>query len=178
MVQIIVDSAASFGIAPSTKSHSSSAQMRPHLLVFSANHPDSLRRSVMDYQQRSPSVLADVAHTLGARREHLAHRAFCVTDGNTPLEISPFAKVKSPPQINFVFTGQGAQWTGMGKELLEDFIGFRDDIKAMDKALAQLPLSPSWTIEGILQCLLLISGWSLILQYRRAIEAQRDQSSR
>lgn len=50
--------------------------------------------------------------------------------------------------INFVFTGQGAQWAGMGKELLQDFVDFHADIKAMDSALAQLPDGPPWTIEG------------------------------
>lgn len=92
--------------------------------------------------------MADLAHTLGCRREHLLHRAFCVTDGKAPLEITPFAKSKSYQQINFVFTGQGAQWAGMAKELLDDFSHFRDDIKAMDNVLAGLPDPPSWTIEG------------------------------
>lgn len=78
----------------------------------------------------------------------MRHRAFCVTSGGSPLEISPFIRTTSPPKINFVFTGQGAQWAGMGKELMEDFITFHEDIKAMDKVLAQLPDPPTWTIEG------------------------------
>lgn len=148
---VVIDSAASFGAASSAQNRGCSAQTRPHLLVFSANHPDSLRRSVTDYQQyvtSNCSNLADLAYTLGSRREHLVHRAFCVTDGKAPLEVTPFAKSKSCPQINFVFTGQGAQWAGMAKELLEDFPDFRDDIRAMDKVLAELPDPPSWTIES------------------------------
>lgn len=128
MVKVVVDSAASFGIAPSAENNSSFAQARPHLLVLPANHPDSLCRTVVGYRQivtSNPSALADLAHTLGARREHLGHRAFCVTGTKAPLAISPFTKSKSSPQIIFVFTGQGTQWVGMGKEL-EDFVEFQD----------------------------------------------------
>lgn len=92
--------------------------------------------------------MKDLAYTLGARREHLPHRAFCVTNGNEPLEPSPVTKTRTPPQIIFVFTGQGAQWTGMGKQLMEDFSEFRNDIKEMDKVLGNLPTPPAWTIEG------------------------------
>lgn len=134
--QVVVDSAASFGVASAKPDAFSSAPTRSHLLVFSANHPDSLRRSVTDYQQyvaSSCASLADLAHTLGCRREHLIHQAFCVTDGKAPLEITPFVKSKPCQQINFVFTGQGAQWAGMAKDLLDDFPRFRDDIKAMER---------------------------------------------
>ena len=107
--------------------------------------------SVMDYQQyvsSHPSVLSDLPFTLGAKREHLPHRAFCVTDGKAPLVISPFARSKSSKQINFVFTGQGAQWAGMGRELMQEFAEFHEDIKAMDRVLAGLSDRRSWTIEG------------------------------
>lgn len=130
---------------------SSSTGNRSHLLVFSANHLDSLKRIIENYQRHVAThshLLKDMAYTLGARREHLPYRAFCVTNGQTPLEPSLFTKCKSRPQIAFVFTGQGAQWAGMAKELFEDFAGFRDDIRAMDNGLAELPIPPSWTIEG------------------------------
>lgn len=146
-----MESAASFGIRSFVNGESPSAPSRPHLLAFSANHPNSLSSSVADYQRRvttHPHLLKDLAHTLGARREHLPHRAFCVTDGTGPFEISAFTKHKSTPQVVFVFTGQGAQWTGMAKQLLEDYAEFRSDIRSMDNVLAGLPEPPSWTIEG------------------------------
>ena len=146
-----MDSAASFGIRSSANIEKCSAQDRPHLLVFSANHPKSLTSSLEEYQQlvaRDPHLLKDLAHTLGARKEHLPHRAYCVMDGKAPFEISTLAKSKSTPKVVFVFTGQGAQWAGMAKQLLEDFAEFRNDIKAMDNVLAGLPTPPSWTIES------------------------------
>jgi acyl transferase domain-containing protein len=78
----------------------------------------------------------------------MKHRAFCVTSPGAPLAISPFSKSKAIPKVNFIFTGQGAQWAGMGKELMENFIGFHQDIRDMDDVLAQLPDPPKWTIEG------------------------------
>lgn len=79
-----------------------------------------------------------------------------MTDGKEAFETSPVTKAKQTPQVAFVFTGQGAQWAGMGRQLLKDFIGFRNDIKAMDSALAKLPVPPSWTIEGKTSCGLLV----------------------
>ena len=152
--------------------------VRPHLLLFSANHQESLRRRVVDcekYLSGNPSALKDVAHTLGTRREHLAHRAFCVTNGAVPLVVLPFVKFKSPTQVNFVFTGQGAQWAGMGKELLEDFIEFREDLRAMDRILAQLPIPPSWTIEGTLEITTSNAGLVFNMICRRVVGTQRDK---
>lgn len=59
--------------------------------------------------------------------------------------------VKSPPgpsdrQVAMIFSGQGAQWAGMGKELLQNNTGFRQDVEAMDRILQNLKHPPSWTI--------------------------------
>jgi len=125
---------------------------KTHLLVFSANHPDSLDKMVENYRHhvktKSPNV-RDLAYTLGARREHLPHRTFCITDGLRELEVFPSVKSGDPPQVVFVFTGQGAQWPQMGRQLIADFLSFREDIREMDRILAGLPHPPPWAIEGI-----------------------------
>ncbi|GME55565.1 Lovastatin diketide synthase LovF [Neofusicoccum parvum] len=124
----------------------------PRLLLFSANHADSLREGVekiQDYAEAYPARLDGVAHTLAARREHLAYRAFAVADGTTwPVELSPVVKPKGAPRrLHMVFTGQGAQWAGMGVDLLRDFPSFQADVRAMDAALRKLRHAPLWTIE-------------------------------
>ena len=78
----------------------------------------------------------------------MKYRAFSVLKAGAPLVISPSTKLKAIPKIHFIFTGQGAQWPGMGKELMQDFLAFSEDIRAMDEILAQLPDPPNWTIEG------------------------------
>lgn len=127
----------------------------PVLLVFSAKHAASLQKTIGKYQNyllNNNSVsLKDVAYTLGAHREHMLYRAFGITtaSNDVPLETSPVTKSNSTPALAFVFTGQGAQWPEMGKELMEDYDTFREDIRAMDASIAQLKHAPPWKIEGL-----------------------------
>ncbi len=51
-------------------------------------------------------------------------------------------------KIAFVFTGQGAQWSGMGKSLAQESSAFLQSIREMDNTLQQLDESPEWTLEG------------------------------
>ncbi|RFU76193.1 polyketide synthase [Trichoderma arundinaceum] len=122
----------------------------PHLLVFSAHQGDSLKQraaKILNYAQRHPDCLPDLSYTLGARREDLGQRAFAVYDGANPPELSPIVKPKDSPRVNFVFTGQGAQWAGMGADLLARYPSFRSDIRNMDATLKKLPQAPEWSIE-------------------------------
>lgn len=77
------------------------------------------------------------------------HRAFALTEADG--KVSSFARstsVKAP--IIFTFTGQGAQWPGMGRELIENVQAFREDIQIMDRVLQGLDSKPLWYIEGML----------------------------
>ena len=125
--------------------------VKPTLLVFSANHPDSLQKlteKYRDYIDRSSVSLRDLAYTLGVRREHMLYKSFGITDGMS-FEASSTTKSDSTLVPAFVFTGQGAQWPRMGKELIADYDSFRADIRKMDISLSQLKHAPSWKIEGL-----------------------------
>lgn len=123
------------------------------LLVISAgSHASLLRRekSVSSYMKLHPGQLDDLAYTLGARREHLSHRGFFIKPrdmelGSTDLRHSV---VGTPPELTFVFTGQGAQWAGMGVDLMARFHSFREEIYALDQVLRRLENPPSWGLEG------------------------------
>jgi acyl transferase domain-containing protein len=92
--------------------------------------------------------VADLAYTLGARREHHAHRSFAVIDGLTqPVFSAPSKVPKVSPEIAFVFTGQGAQWATMGASLIADYSSVALDMDSMDLALSRLPEPPAWTIQ-------------------------------
>jgi acyl transferase domain-containing protein len=124
----------------------------PRLLPLSANTSESLRRratGIEAYIDSNSEAVGDVAHTLALRREHLSHRAFGICSPTNSLKISNFAKTaRKVPAVNYVFTGQGAQWATMGIELINSFPQFRNDILHLDKVLHGLPDAPEWSIQG------------------------------
>ena len=130
--------------------------MAPFLMPVSATSANSLARqiqNVKDYCKSRTVAAQDLAHTLGARRDHHRHRAFAITTGDTDIsELPAFesgtTSTKPPEQLIFVFTGQGAQWPGMGKELIPAFDTFRADIRRLDSVLQSLPDPPTWSMEG------------------------------
>ncbi|RYP33985.1 hypothetical protein DL767_004506 [Monosporascus sp. MG133] len=130
------------------------------LLPFSASSRSSLNARVEDfanYDLQSVSM-EDLAYTLGSRRSHLPERGFVVARASsirddvtltrlrTPLEDSR----GSPQDFAFVFTGQGAQWPEMSKELFAEFPVFRKAVSEMEAALSLLPHPPSWSLKEII----------------------------
>lgn len=125
----------------------------PQLLVISAHTVETLRKriaQIVDYVKNHPSRIHDLSYTLAARRSHLPHRAFAVVHPTkATIDDTAFTIFNtSSPSITFVFTGQGAQWPGMGLRLLSSFPIFKEDIKIMDEALQQLPDGPNWLLYG------------------------------
>ena len=124
---------------------------RPNLLVFSANHAESLRRSVQNhesYLSSNPDSLNDLSYSLSTRRQPLSLRAYCVASEGDPLELSRINKATETPNLVFTFTGQGAQWARMGRELFSKEPAFADTIGALDKFLSLLPNPPQWSLRG------------------------------
>lgn len=126
-------------------------QPGPQLLVLSARSKQSLDgqiENLQKYLETTKSSLGDIAYTLGLRREHMPHRAFALTEADG--KILSFEKTKfSRAPIVFIFTGQGAQWPGMGRGLIERVGIFREDIRMMDRVLQGVTDGPSWSIEGM-----------------------------
>ncbi|KAI1504774.1 hypothetical protein F5X99DRAFT_405775 [Biscogniauxia marginata] len=128
---------------------------RPSVLVLSANDAGSLRAGINSLSDHliSPRVqvsLSDLAYTLSERRTKLWHRAF-ITTRNTELgeraeEWVVSKKSSQTPTIGFVFTGQGAQWSQMGKDLLLFFPRTREILQELDDVLHNLSHPPSWSL--------------------------------
>ncbi|KAK9415784.1 putative Polyketide synthetase [Seiridium unicorne] len=139
--------------------------------TFSAVSKTSLRRMLLDtvaYVEASPNVRAcDLAHTLNSRRSTFTFRASCfardldelkkrIRESTASPEWENQAVVQPPnrpTKILGIFTGQGAQWPGMGKQLLQDFPSARDRIRELEMALATLPPGdrPSWSLRAELE---------------------------
>ncbi|KAJ5314084.1 uncharacterized protein N7443_000968 [Penicillium atrosanguineum] len=89
------------------------------------------------------SLMENMAYTLGQRRTLLPWRlAVSVTSHkelNTFISNDPEpVRSSREPTIGFVFTGQGAQYHGMGKELLETYPVFQQTMKTVDAYLKTL----------------------------------------
>lgn len=146
---VILESARSHNIQEQTVS--ASEQPRLNLLLFSARSAQSLQTSVEKHSQylekHGKACLPDLAYTLANRRVHFEHRTFAVTDALEELETEPTTKISTEDKsLVFVFTGQGAQWAEMGKQLMDDFSSVRDDIIELDSILAKCHTPPTWKI--------------------------------
>lgn len=103
--------------------------------------------------QVDAAYLQDLAHTLGTRRSSFPYRAVVVALGAdeliSALEDKSLVVVKSAlknPVIGFVFTGQGAQWAGMGKELMDAFPVYARTIERCRDHL--MSIGASWDVIG------------------------------
>lgn len=126
---------------------------RPYTLVLSANSEKSLRANAdaLAKHLANPAVsltLPDLAYTLSERRSRHFHRAYIITQSQT-LDTGDFVYGKrnvDAPRIGFVFTGQGAQWPQMGKDLVDGVPLARSYLKHLDDVLQSLPKPPSWSL--------------------------------
>ena len=96
---------------------------------------------------KNDSFLGDLAFTLGQRRSLLPWKATYIADSLTSListlekpDLHPLRSVKVP-RVGFVFTGQGAQWHGMGRELFGSNRVFASAIDAAANAILKIGAS-------------------------------------
>jgi acyl transferase domain-containing protein len=113
------------------------------LFVLSSFDEITGRRQVENLQQyleerqdtSDPEFIDNLAYTLNERRTHHIWRAAIVARSTKDLAQSinsgvPFSSSGTKKRkLGFVFTGQGAQWCGMGKELISAYPVFRASLE-------------------------------------------------
>ena len=123
------------------------------LLPFSASSQSALTARISKLQSHNIN-LVDLTYTLTARRSKLAVSGFIIAEQHTlakdfqpqNLVIPSVPKIDPERGYTFVFTGQGAQWAQMGKDLIEKRASFRASILRYDAILQNLKHAPSWTL--------------------------------
>lgn len=121
-----------------------------HVVAVSARCEISLRnniKSLVDYINKNigncadKEFLAKLSYTTTARRIHHPFRVMVsgssLVEVRDALEASVRKESISPvpastPNVGFIFTGQGAQYAAMGKQLYEHFPQFRANIQRFD----------------------------------------------
>jgi len=90
----------------------------------------------------------DLAFTLNERRSRFMWKTGVIGTSITDLSLSLSSTLKirssaRKPILAFIFTGQGAQWAGMGRELLHAYPVFRESVSKIDAFLdmVQAPFS-------------------------------------
>ena len=96
-----------------------------HLLGLSARTPEALEELTERYREElkeSTAEVGDICFTANAGRTHFEERTFYVGKDREQLLSSlerpgPRGRKEGTPAIAYLFSGQGAQYAGMGREL-------------------------------------------------------------
>ena len=139
-------------------SESARVEKGAFILPFSAYSKESLIGRVDDMflNNVSEKSLPSLAYTLGSRRSNFPIRGYIITKTNIFTKYLHSSNLRTLNDdsaipvlpISFVFTGQGAQWPSMGRDLMHEFPVFRQTITDLNSALAILPDPPSWSLSG------------------------------
>ncbi|MEM7134163.1 MAG: amino acid adenylation domain-containing protein [Chloroflexota bacterium] len=124
-----------------------------HLLPLSAKSPQALLDLASRYshhlQGHLDIDLSDLCHTAALGRNHFSHRLALIGADSADLQMKLNAMDQQQalanviqgtvppitPQIAFLFTGQGSQYSGMGQVLYETSPTFRETVDHCDEIL-------------------------------------------
>ena len=156
------------GAGAATVESSSSVDLANAVLVpMSARTPDALKALSTAYRTRllidGDVSIADVAYTASTRRSHHEHRAAVVASSSAELIEGLDALIAGEPRrgvaigransgkrprVAFVCSGNGPQWWGMGRRLLEEEPVFRASVERCDRLLREYA---DWSLMAELQ---------------------------
>lgn len=136
----------------------------PKLLIWSSHEQIGIERTSTMYSEylanktsksldkhSDKDVIAKFARTLGSRRSILPWKSFAIASSCSEasevikdMSVKPVRSTK-PPKLGFIFTGQGAQWYAMGRELFAHQV-FRESLEASSAFLVSI--GASWSLLG------------------------------
>ncbi|KAI2770922.1 hypothetical protein CBS147339_8237 [Penicillium roqueforti] len=123
-----------------------------------AQQMQALSNHILDrgHEVDHEKFLDELAFTINERRSVFPWKAAIVGDTMAGLAASLSQNIRArsavrQPTLGFVFTGQGAQWVGMGKELLQAYPVFKRSISGIDRFLNDIG-APFTVEEEITKC--------------------------
>ncbi|HZN91893.1 MAG TPA: type I polyketide synthase, partial [Myxococcales bacterium] len=153
--------------APEAPAAPAGARAPANLLLLSAKSEGALKAQAVNFARALEPLAAvdleDVCYTAAVGRAHFERRlavvgadarelrealvAFVAGDPSSPA-VSGVAPVDGQPQVVLVFPGQGGQWAGMGRWLLDHSPAFRGALEACDAAISR---EAGWSLLEVLR---------------------------
>ncbi|MBV8851517.1 MAG: SDR family NAD(P)-dependent oxidoreductase [Methylobacteriaceae bacterium] len=151
-------------VADSPKAESALVAAKPAYLMISAHTKAALAALSAQYATLTEDADADeierIAAAAGHRREHLAERLVIPLAGADALRDSLHAAAEEADDVGtavrdtsvgknasvaFVFSGNGSQWPGMGRQAFEDNSAFRRRFEEIDTHFQRLS---GWSLKA------------------------------
>lgn len=127
-------------------------------VLLSGKDADALKQAASQWAAflRDPennSSLYEIAYSAAFHRDWHDHRAICLahdkpslaaaldtiaSDAAATLPLETGTLIAQPAMVAFVYSGNGSQWDGMGRELLEKSPVFREAVKDVDACFRPL----------------------------------------
>ena len=139
---------------PVEKSRSTIDERPKHILAISTRSANAMPVLATSYRQTLERLdekdLADFCYSANTGRSHFGQRAALVADsrGQMLQQLTALAedttcaglkrgdvRVASKPKLAFLFTGQGSQYHGMGRQLYDEHPVFRESMDQCDEIL-------------------------------------------
>lgn len=129
---------------------------RPFILPLTSHSPKAgelSEKTLASYIKKTEPRIANLAYSLTTYRSMHQHRSFVIASSikdaleklEKPRPLAPWSHVKTmnKPRPGFIFTGQGAQWFAIGRQLIQECPLFRQTVERCDAILKTLPDAPS-----------------------------------
>ncbi|KAE9379717.1 polyketide synthase [Stipitochalara longipes BDJ] len=126
------------------------AVQKPKLLIISSKDrhgSNRIAKQLVEYldkrnEHAPPSLLDNLAFTLAKRRNRMPWKSFAFASDLVGLRhkldsLPPAVRSVKDPKVAFVFTGQGAQWYAMGRQLFSYDV-FRASLQTCEDILQSL----------------------------------------